>query len=219
MSKSKGNVVDPVALSKEFGVDAVRYFLMREVPFGQDGDFSGSSMLTRYNTELANDLGNLLNRSLTMIEKYFNGSFEKPEVTAFDDLSKQLIDRTDFIIDNNYSRNMEQLKFSEVLADIFMLVNKANFYIEKEAPWALSKAGKNAELRAVMYNLFEELRIAAIMLHPFMPATSNEMLSQLGLGPAELDFKSRLKYGKTLAAKIKKGAPLFPRKLNTETKD
>ncbi len=218
MSKSKGNVVDPLVLSKEFGVDAVRYFLMREVPFGQDGDFSESSMLVRYNTELANDLGNLLNRSLTMIEKYFNGSFEKPRVTAFDDLSKQLMDRTDFIIENKYSRYMDNLQFSEALTDIFMLVNKANFYIEKEAPWALSKAGKHEELKAVMYNLFEELRISAIMLHPFMPDTSSRMLSQLGLGPTELD-KNRLKYGKTVAAKINKGAPLFPRKLNTGTQD
>jgi methionyl-tRNA synthetase len=107
---------------------------------------------------------------------------------------------------------MDKLQFSEILLDIFMLVNKANSYIEKEAPWALSKAGKHDELKAVMYNLFEELRLCAIMLCPFMPDSSDRMLSQLGLGPTELDIKNRLKYGKTIAAKINKGAPLFPRK-------
>jgi methionyl-tRNA synthetase len=210
MSKSKGNVADPIALSKEFGVDAVRYFLLREVPFGDDGDYSKNALITRFNSDLANDLGNLLNRSLTMVEKYFNGEVSVPVKPDFDDLSSKLVKLSKETPDI-YSKHMDQLQFSEALASIWKLINLANNYIEKEAPWKLSKEGKNEELKAVMYNLMEVLRLSAAMIHPFMPSTAVQMVCQLGIPESSFDDPQNLKFGIKIAAKINKGMPLFPR--------
>ena len=193
MSKSKGNVVDPLALSKEYGVDAVRYFLMREVTFGADGDFSIKSFINRYNADLANDLGNLLNRTLTMIDKYLkseipacrqagrNPKSEKnpnPQFRNFDDLSKELVELTEQM-PALVNQRMDKLAFSDALAAIWKIINKANKYIEEEAPWKLSKAGETEKLAAVMFNLYEVLRTAAVLISPFMPETSVKMQQQL----------------------------------------
>jgi methionyl-tRNA synthetase len=210
MSKSKGNVVDPIALSKEFGVDAVRYFLLREVPFGMDGDFSKSALISRFNSDLANDIGNLLNRSLTMIEKYFNGEVSVPAKPDFDEHSSQLIELMQ-ACPHGYDVAMENLDFAGALSVVWKAINFANNYIEKEAPWKLSKEGKNEELKAVMYNLSEILRITAAMVSPFMPATALNMIGQLGLAKESLDDPKAVEFGSKIAAKVNKGGPLFPR--------
>jgi methionyl-tRNA synthetase len=210
MSKSKGNVADPIALSKEFGVDAVRYFLLREVPFGVDGDYSRNALITRFNSDLANDLGNLLNRSLTMVEKYFNGQVSVPAKPDFDDISSQLVKLAKETPDI-YSKHMDELQFSEALSSVWKLINLANTYIEKEAPWKLSKEGKNEELKTVMYNLMEVLRLSAAMIRPFMPSTAVQMVCQLGIPESSFDDPQNLKFGIKIAAMINKGMPLFPR--------
>jgi methionyl-tRNA synthetase len=210
MSKSKGNVVDPIALSKEFGVDPVRYFLLREVPFGSDGDYSKASLINRFNSDLANDIGNLLNRSLTMVEKYFGGNVDVPAKPDFDDLSKEFAELADST-PITYSQHMDKLSFSEALASVWKLINFANNYIEKEAPWKLSKEGKTEELKAVMYNLVQALAISSVLVYPFMPSTMENMWKQLGNDRSLADTNPSPKFGMKLASKIVKGSPLFPR--------
>jgi len=205
MSKSKGNVVDPIALSKEYGVDPVRYFLLREVPFGVDGDFSKKSFINRYNSDLANDIGNLLNRTLTMVEKYFGGVIPEAGENTFDEASEELVNlanETPGIV----ASQMDKLAFSDALSAVWELINKANKYIELEAPWKLSKEGKTDNLKSVIFNLCDVLRTVAILVTPFIPTTTSRMWEQLGLtDPIE---KPGIKIAGT---KVAKADPLFPR--------
>jgi methionyl-tRNA synthetase len=206
MSKSKGNVVDPIALSEKYGVDAVRYFLLREVPFGTDGDFSLKSFILRHNADLANDLGNLLNRTLTMVEKYFHSAIPSPndksksQDSMSDDLNKTIQN-----LPLTVGSKMEKLAFSEALGEIWALVNKANVYIEQQAPWAIAKAKDEEKLRMVMFNLAEVLRVVAVTIAPFMPQTAAKMWAQLGLSEP-ISLKASL-----AGVKVAKGEPLFPR--------
>ncbi len=211
ISKSRGQVIDPIELSDEFGVDAVRYFFTREVPLGQDGEFSRSALIGRINHDLANDLGNLLNRTLPMIERYFDALIpERGEELA---LTADLISESAAII-SRYHELMENFELRPALQEIWKLVAKANKFIDEAAPWALFKAQKDAQLREVIYDLAETIRIIAQLITPFMPATGKKIYEQLGLvaDPSDIRFDSGLVWGYLRAGtKTNRAAPLFPR--------
>lgn len=213
MSKSKGNVVYPEMLIERYGLDAVRYFLLRELPFGQDGVFSPESFVERVNFDLANDLGNLLNRTVSMINKYFGGEIPAyvGQVTEFDQTLEDFIQSTVEKVEKNF----EDMQFSIVLADIWALVARTNKYIDETAPWVLAKDEANKDkLASVMNHLAESLRQIAIMIEPFMPRTTPQIFTQLGIeGEASKAWDSLTKFD-TLAEGTKvveKGTPIFPR--------
>jgi methionyl-tRNA synthetase len=213
MSKSRGNVVDPNTIVDEFGVDAFRYFLLREVPFGQDGDFSKDAMIGRINSELANDLGNLLNRSLTMIERFAGGAVPSHAPAADTEMEHRLRKTINGLF-ASAERHITNLEFNRALEAVWELVQLSNQYIDKSAPWTLAKKAEDkARLDTVLYHGAETLRILSLALYPFMPQTTQEMVRQLGLtvdlsnpNADELNW-GYLKPG----TKIAKGRPLFPR--------
>jgi len=213
MSKSKGNVIYPEMLIERYGLDATRYFLLRELPFGSDGVFSPESFIERTNFDLANDLGNLLNRTVSMINKYFDGIIptENLQSTEFDAALKEHAESVRI----KYEGSMEKMQFSVVLADLWTLVSRTNKYIDETQPWVLAKEEDDKpKLGAVMRNLAESLRQIAVMLQPFMTTTPKRMMEQLGLDDKFLAWDTIETFGNTIPANIKvveKGIPIFPR--------
>ncbi|MGM9950739.1 MAG: methionine--tRNA ligase [Lysinibacillus sp.] len=213
MSKSKGNVVYPEMLVERYGLDATRYFLLRELPFGSDGVFSPESFVERTNFDLANDLGNLLNRTVSMMNKYFDGVIptEGMEPTEFDAPLKAFAEN----VRVKYEESMEKMQFSVVLSELWSLVSRTNKYIDETSPWVLAKDEKDLpKLRAVMANLAESLRHIAVMLQPFMTSAPKRIMEQLGLKEEMLQWDSIAAFGNVIPANTKvveKGIPIFPR--------
>ena len=210
MSKSKGNVIDPLALIDEFGADAIRYFLLREIVFGNDGNFSRDALITRINSDLANDLGNLLHRTVSMIEKYHGGVVTNTGVIeAVDEDLMALVKSTA----ENFAKDMDAMEINSAIKGVWALISRANKYIDETAPWILAKdEAKAARLQTVMYNLAETLRVVAILVAPFIPSTSPKIYTQLGLEvPAEF-LLTDAEFGKIAdGTKVQKGEPLYPR--------
>ncbi len=212
MSKSKGNIVDPFILCERYGVDALRYYMLREVPFGQDGNFTNEIFLKLRNSDLANDLGNLVSRVTAMVSQYFDGVIPAP--TDSQDVDRQLIDMAEKMYPSVTSY-MDEMRAPEALETVFKVIQRANKYIDECTPWILAKTDEGKErLKTVLYNLCESIRMSAVILQPFLTQTPSKIFAKLGIGEdmGLTGFDSLEKFGAKIdGLKVDKGEQLFQR--------